>query len=87
MSNTPFINLSSCDFNKKENKLTVCSELVGMPRELIVHSDYTGKDVVFRVIGPEHPQYDEDQWDGEQQIYRPLSPAGRVKTLVIYHQY
>lgn len=87
MSNTPFVNLSSCEFNKTANRLTLCSELVGMPRELIVHSDYTGKDVMFRAIGPEHPLYDQDQWDGEQQIYRPLSPAGKVKTLIIYNQY
>jgi len=52
-----------------------------------VHSEKTGKDVRFVVVGEHDVLFDQDQWDGEQQIYRPMGHVPTVDHLVIYHQY
>jgi hypothetical protein len=79
--------LEYCDFRAHCGKLTLASEYIGMPREFYVLSHHTGRKVLFRTIGPEHPLFDQDQWDGEQQVYEPVDPVNNVKVLVIYNQY
>ena len=81
----PSVELSICDFDKARKVLKLSSQEVGMPRELMVVSHHTGKEVRFVVIGPEDKLYDQDQWDGEQQIYRPTSVSTNVDHLVIAH--
>ena len=83
--NIPLVGLVDCDFDKERKVLKLSSNFVGMPRELMVVSHHTGKEVRFVVIGPEDKLYDHDQWDGEQQIYRPTSVSTNVEYLVIAH--
>ena len=80
----PRVPLKMCDWNKGAKRLTLASEFCGMPSELIVDSP-SGTSVKFRRIGENHPQFDQDQWDGEQQIYEPCIPVPNIETLVIYH--
>lgn len=43
----------------------------GFPARVNIHSEKTGRTVSFYPVGPNDRLYDEDHWDGEQQIYRP----------------
>ena len=83
----PTVPLSRCEFDKERRVLKLASEFFGMPREFFVRSHHTGKEVRFRVVGPEDVLFDQDQWDGEQQIYRPVGHVPNVDYMVIYHQY
>lgn len=76
-----------CEFDRARRVLKLASEFCGMPAQLCVKSHYTGKTVRFKVVEPNDPLYDPDQWDGEQQIYRPVVPVPNVDHLVIYHQW
>jgi len=84
---TPVISLNKCEYDKNRKVLKLASEYFGMPSEFFVQSHHTGKEVRFVVIGPSDILYDQDQWDGEQQIYRPTSIIPNVDYLVIYHAY
>lgn len=86
---TPMVDLNKCDFDKSSKVLKLASEFFGMPREFFVKSHHTGRVVRFVAVGPEDVLFDQDQWDGEQQIYRPVDGEAvtNVDHLVIYHQY
>jgi len=79
--------LKFCEYDKKRKVLKLSSEFVGMPQTFVVESHHTGKEVRFVPVGPEDKLFDQDQWDGEQQIYRPLGNVPGVDHLVIYNQY
>ena len=55
------------------------------PSELMVLSHISGRNVKFVPIPPEHPEFDQDQWDGEQMVYYTKESGVNVKTLVLYH--
>jgi hypothetical protein len=84
---TPVIDLSYCEFDKTRKRLSLASEYFGMPSEFDVVSNHTGRKVRFKPVQPEDRLFDQDQWDGEQQIYRPTDSLPNVEYLVIYHQY
>jgi hypothetical protein len=79
--------LKYCEYDKDRKVLKLASEYIGMPKQFFVHSEKTGKDVRFVVVGKHDILFDQDQWDGEQQIYRPMGHVPTVDHLVIYHQY
>lgn len=87
MNSIPTVDLKFCEYNKDRKVLKLASEFFGMPREFYVKSHHTGKTVRFTVIGPEDKLFDQDQWDGEQQVYRPVGNVPGVDHMVIYHQY
>lgn len=87
MNKVPTINLSVCEYDKKRKVLKLASEYIGMPRSLFIKSNHTGKVVEFFSIGMSDPLFDEDGWDGEMAIYRPVEFVQNVDHLVIYHQY
>lgn len=84
---TPIVNLSKCDINRDRGNITLASEYVGMPREIIIRG--AKNDVRFITVPEGHELFDQDQWDGEQMVYIPApgSKCGWVRSLVIYHQY
>jgi hypothetical protein len=84
-SNIPTVDLSLCEYNKHAKFLKLASEYMGMPPQFFVKSHHTGKEVRFVEIGPEDKLYDEDGWDGEQKIYRPVGVVPNVDYMVIYH--
>ena len=83
----PTVGLNLCEFDKQRRILKLASEYLGMPHQFFVHSHYTGKHVRFVAVGPEDILFDQDGWDGEQQIYRPVGNVPNVNHLVIYHQH
>jgi cupin superfamily acireductone dioxygenase involved in methionine salvage len=83
----PTVDLKYCEYDKTRKVLKLASEYFGMPREFFVRSHHTGKEVRFVVVGIEDKLFDVDQWDGEQQIYRPVGNVPNVDHMVIYHAY
>lgn len=83
----PTVSLKYCEYDKTRKVLKLASEYFGMPKEFFVKSHHTGKEVRFVVVGSEDRLFDQDQWDGEQQVYRPMGNVPGVDHLVIYHQY
>ena len=85
----PTVPLRVCEYDKTRKVLKIASEFFagGFPRKFWVESHYTGQMVQFGVVTDRDPLFDQDQWDGEQMVYRPLTPAPRVDHAVIYHQW
>lgn len=78
------IPLSSCVYNKEKKVLKIDrNNFSGYPRSFFITSNYTGKQVRFVVIGPEDILFDQDQWDGEMQIYRPVSDEKNVDHAIV----
>ena len=84
----PTVKLQWCEFDKARRVLKLASEFVGMPAQFFVESHHTGRVIRFTPVVPGDKLFDPDQWDGEQQIYRPVSGSPlNVDYLVIYHAY
>lgn len=87
MHHVPTVSLRLCEYNRDRRVLKLASEYFGMPDQFFVESHHTGKTVRFTAVGPEDLLFDQDQWDGEQQVYRPVGSVPGVDHMVIYHQY
>lgn len=87
MKSIPTVDLKLCEYRKDNKYLALASEYFGMPLTFYVKSHHTGKVVRFVPVNPADPLYDEDHWDGEQQIYRPVENVPNVEYMVIYNQY
>lgn len=85
MKSIPTVDLKLCEFDGKRKVLKLASEYFGMPREFYVRSHHTGKVVRFVAICQGDPLWDEDGWDGEQCVYRPVESNTKVDYMVIYH--
>jgi hypothetical protein len=86
MSNPiPTVPLSLCEYNKDTKVLKLASEYFGMPGEFFVRSEKTGKEVRFKCVDQHDILFNQDQWDGEQQVYRPIGNIDTVDHMVIYH--
>jgi hypothetical protein len=48
----------------------------------LVQSRVTKRIVVFKSIDPDHPAFDHDQWDGEQQVYEHKESALKTVDLL-----
>jgi hypothetical protein len=83
----PRIALKLCEYDKGRRVLKLASEFFGMPSEFFIVSHHTGKEVRFVPVGEHDVLFDSDQWDGEQQIYRPVGNVPGVDHMVIYHQW
>lgn len=83
----PTVCLALCEYDKQRRVLTLASEYMGKPREFFVRSNHTGKEVRFIAVGEHDVLFDQDGWDGEQQIYRPVGNVPTVDYMVIYNQY
>lgn len=81
----PSVSLRLCEYDKTRKVLKLASVYMGMPREFYVVSHKTGKEFRFVAVGPEDLLFDQDQWDGEQMIYRPVGHCPTVDHMAIYH--
>lgn len=81
----PTVSLEDCQYDRETRKIFLSSNHIGMPREFFVHSPRTGRDIRFVAVGPEDVLFDQDQWDGEQQIYRPVGVVPTVDYMVIFN--
>lgn len=82
----PAVLLSTCDYDKERKVLKLTSDHIGMPKELFVISQKTGREVRFKYVDEHDVLFDQDQWDGEQQIYRPIGNVPTVEYMVIYNE-
>ena len=87
MNTIPSVDLKLCEYDKNRKVLSLSSEYMGMPLTFNVHSYHTGKIVRFVPVNAADPLCDEDGWDGEQQIYRPVGNVPGVDHMVIYNQW
>lgn len=85
MSQIPVVELAKCEYDRQRRVLKMPSEYIGMPSTFFVRSHHTGKEVRFFVVDQYDVLFDQDQWDGEQQIYRPLGHVSGVDHMVIYN--
>jgi hypothetical protein len=83
----PTIPLNMCSWNRQRKELVIASEFCGMPAKVIVRSHHTGKEVLFVPLQPGDPGWDEDGWDGEQQVYKPVDRLQNVDRLIIRHEW
>ena len=85
----PQIELRHCEYDKTRKVLKLSSEFLagGFPAQLFVKSHHTGKEVRFVPVGPEDRLFDQDFWDGEMCIYRPVGNVPGVDHMIISHQY
>lgn len=81
------ITLKDCGYNAETKSLRISSEFFGMPSKFSVYSHHSGRTVEFIRIYMDDPMFDPDQWDGEQQIYRPVQKTKNVEYCVIYNQW
>lgn len=86
------VRLSSCKYDKRMRTLFIALNDLpfkhgasGFPTRIIIHSEKTERRITFYPVRPNDRLYDEDQWDGEQQIYRPSVVLETVDCLVIVH--
>jgi len=79
--------LEECEYDKERKVLKLASEYIGMPREFFVRSHHTGKEVRFTAVNEHDVLFDQDGWDGEQCIYRPVGNVPGVDYMVIYNQW
>jgi hypothetical protein len=86
MTAIPSVSLKLCEYDKSRKVLKLASKYFGMPRTFYVKSHHTGKEVRFTAVTVHDVLCDEDGWDGEMQIYRPLGNVPGVDHMVIYHQ-
>lgn len=82
----PPISLDELTYDKNRRRLFGYSEMFGgsFPNEVSVKSHHTGDTKVFTPVKPDHTLFDEDGWDGEQQIY---DTPGTDLVLVLTHAY
>ncbi len=81
----PAVDLKLCEYDKRRKVLKLASEYMGMPAEFEVLSHHTGRKVKFKPVQPGDVLWDEDGWDGEQVVYRPVETIRNVDHMVIYH--
>ena len=81
----PSVSLKLCEYDKTRKVLKLASEYMGMPREFFVVSHKTGKEFRFVPVNEHDVLFDQDGWDGEQMIYRPVGHCPTVDHMVIYH--
>ena len=81
----PTVSLELCRYDRERRVLTLTSDYIGMPSQFFVRSHVTGKEIRFTVIGEYDKLFDQDQWDGVQQVYRPQGDVPSVDHMVIYH--
>ena len=78
--------LRQCEYNKV-SKMLVLPVLTRFPPKAIIVSHQTGKSVEFVPVTSDDPLFDQDGWDGVQQIYRPVVHVPNVEALIICDDY
>ena len=74
-----------CRYDAKRRVLSLESHYIGMPLTFMVESSKTGKRVRFIPVGPADILFDQDGWDGEQQLSRPCEHIAGMDYMVLYN--
>ena len=80
--------LRDFSWNSRRRELHGYSEIFAgdFPKEILVVSHHTNRMLTFRPVGPGHRLFDEDGWDGEQQVYEAAGGASDI-VLLLSHAY
>ena len=84
------ISLKYCEYFKESKSLKLSSKYTidvykkRFPKAIFLKSHYTGKVIIFKPIGEDHPKFDQDQWDGEQMVYEPMEPVPNLEILYVW---
>lgn len=78
--------LRDFSWDPKSRQLHGYSEIFAgaFPETITVLSHHTGQELVFRPVRHGHALWDDDQWDGEQQVYEVAHAAGAAGDIVLY---
>lgn len=81
------VDIQNCSFIKQNKVLTLNASYTNnrLPKTVTIQGYHNT--VEFTAIDSNDPRYDPDGWDGEMQIYRPVTPQSRVEYLVIGYGY
>lgn len=79
-----YLPLEECKWQKHLNQLTTPWNS-SFPREITVHNQNTDTLRLYTQINDSDPRFDQDQWDGEQMIYRTHAPTNKAEYLILYH--
>lgn len=81
---TEFLNTEYCDWQPRPRTLIASSRLFNgrFPAQILVKSHWSGRRILFVPMGPDHPRFDQDQWDGEEAHYVPTEAAA-VEELIL----
>jgi hypothetical protein len=78
------ISTEKCKWQKDLNQLTATWELT-FPKEVVVFNPKTSEHRVYLRLDDTDPRFDQDQWDGEQMVYKTKGPTNKAEYLVLYH--
>ncbi len=83
----PHVPLKCCKYVASTKRMTLESEFFAgrFPPQFYVDSHRTGKSVLFTLLQPGDRDWDQDGWDGEQQVYKPVDQLNTVNRFTIYH--
>jgi hypothetical protein len=90
MTSCETISLKYCEYLKEEKSLKLSSKYTidvyqkRFPKAIFLKSHLTGKVIIFKPIGENHPKFDQDQWDGEQMVYEPMEPVPNLEILYVW---
>jgi hypothetical protein len=77
------ISLEKCKWQKHLNQLTTPWNS-SFPREITVHNQNTDTLRLYTHLTDSDPRFDQDQWDGEQMVYKTHAPTNNAEYLVLY---
>ena len=78
------ISLEKCKWQKHLNQLSTPWNS-SFPREITVHNPNTDTHRLYFHLRDTDPRFDQDQWDGEQMVYKTHAPTNNAEYLVLYH--
>ncbi|NDB82506.1 MAG: hypothetical protein EB127_07170 [Alphaproteobacteria bacterium] len=78
------LSLEKCKWQKNLNQLST-SWNIRFPREVCVYNPKTGKNRTYFYLSDTDPRFDQDQWDGEQMVYKTSELTNNAEYLVLYH--
>ena len=78
------VSLEKCKWQKNLNQLTVPWRS-NFPIEITVHNPKTNTHRLYTRISDTDPRFDQDQWDGEQMVYKTHGLTNNAEYLVLYH--
>jgi hypothetical protein len=78
------ISLEKCKWQKDLNQLSAPWNS-NFPKEITVHNPITDTHRLYTHLTDSDPRFDQDQWDGEQMVYKTKDPTNKAEYLVLYH--
>ena len=78
------LSLENCKWQKNLNQLSAPWN-ISFPREIFVYNPKTSKYKTYFHLHDNDPRFDQDQWDGEQMVYKTSELTNNAEYLVLYH--